>query len=69
MVREIIARVRPTICPTYGSSPHGLTESIEGRISSVDFESLLAVLIERGVIRKEDCQDGQAPAASRRDLN
>lgn len=37
LVAEIEARVRPTICPTFGSKG----ESIEGRISQVDFDSIV----------------------------
>ena len=37
LVSEIEARVRPTICPTFGAKG----ESIEGRISVVDFDTIV----------------------------
>lgn len=37
LVSEIEARVRPTICPTFGSKG----ESIEGRISQADFDAIV----------------------------
>jgi hypothetical protein len=39
IVGEIDARVRPTICPTFSGSTG--RETIEGRISADDFETLL----------------------------
>lgn len=45
LIREIEARVRPTICPTYtangkGSLPDG---RLEGRISAEDFDMLVTL--------------------------
>lgn len=44
-IMEIEARVRPTICPTFGTSRETgqPTESLEGRISAPDFERLVAL--------------------------
>lgn len=41
LVAEIEARVRPTICPTHRFTGEGHEETLEGRISLVDFETLL----------------------------
>lgn len=44
-IMAIEARVRPTICPTFGTSRETgqPTESLEGRISAPDFERLVAL--------------------------
>lgn len=47
LLQAIEGRVRPTICPTFGVKG----ESIEGRISKEDFESLLRLI---GDIRKAE---------------
>lgn len=62
VVKAIVERVRPTICPTF-SSRGG--ETIEGRITGDDFDALLGVLVEARIITAEDAQYGKAPATAR----
>ena len=41
LVAEIEARVRPTICSTFSMRDGELSETIEGRISQIDFDTLV----------------------------
>jgi hypothetical protein len=55
LLRDIEARVRPTICPTFGVVDGAMRESLEGRISQTDFDTLLDLIARVREAERERC--------------
>lgn len=55
IVAEIEARVRPTIGPTFRMAHDGPVETIEGRISQADFDTLVQIFRRVQAEERERC--------------